>query len=176
MAHLSPEMTLVYAKVLDDRMRVQWEQAMAQGAVRVDIDGAPHTVSPKAATGGEGLDLARVHGNLDAIRLPHGYCFKHTGFDCPAARMPCYTCHAFVTTPEFLPQFEHEVRDTEQQVELGEAAGRPHSADANRRKLTVLQPIIDLLRQGTLHQPIGKDIREDTAGQAPEHVAVQEEI
>ncbi len=174
MAHLSPEMTLVYAKVLDDRMRQQWEHAMAQGAVRIDGAGGPYPVAAATVSEGDELDLAHVRGTLDAIRLPHGYCFKHKSFECPAARMPCYTCHAFVTTPAFLDQFEREIHDTEQQIELGEAAGRPHWVEANRRKLTVLQPIVSLLRQGALHQPMDKNFRQSSGAEIAERSAPRE--
>lgn len=36
MAHASPEMTLVYAKILDTTMRKSWEEATKQGLFRVD--------------------------------------------------------------------------------------------------------------------------------------------
>ncbi len=163
LAHASPEMTLAYAKVLDTTMHQQWEEAMARGAVRITEEGQPYAVAPEAVAGANDLALAHVRGNLDAIRLPNGYCFKHRKFDCPAARMPCYTCPMFATTPAFLPQFEQEVRDTAYQVELGEAAGHPHWVEANRRKLTVLQPIVQLLQEGQTHHPRGKVKREYTA-------------
>jgi integrase len=165
LAHASPEMTLAYAKILDTTMQRQWEEAMARGAVRITEDGRPYAVPAEALTGTNDLELARVRGHLDAIRLPNGYCFKHQKFDCPAARMPCYTCPMFATTPQFLPQFLHEVRDTEYQVELGQAAGHPHWVEANRRKLTVLQPIVQLLQEGQTHHPLGKTTREYAAEQ-----------
>lgn len=163
LAHASPEMTLAYAKILDTTMHRQWEEAMARGAVRITEGGQPYAVAPEAVVGANDIELAYVRGNLDAIRLPNGYCFKHRKFDCPAARMPCYTCPMFATTPAFLPQFEREVRDTVYQVELGEAAGHPHWVEANRRKLTVLQPIVRLLQEGQTHHPLGKAKREYTA-------------
>ncbi len=125
MAHASPEMTLVYAHILDATMRQQWEHAMAQGAVRITGEGTPFTVAADTLMRDNDLELAHVRGNLDAIRLPNGYCFKHQKFACPAARMPCYTCPMFATTPQFLPQFEHEVRDTAYQIELGGGGRTP---------------------------------------------------
>lgn len=35
MAHASPEMTLVYARILDETMQRKWEEAVAQGAVQI---------------------------------------------------------------------------------------------------------------------------------------------
>lgn len=162
LAHLSPEMTLVYAKLLDTSMHRKWEEAMAQGAVRINIESQPYKVETEVLLNESELDLAHVKAHLDAIRLSNGYCFKHKTFDCPAAKSPCYTCPMFVTTPEFLPQFEQEVRDTEFQVELGKAAGRTHWIEANQQKLTNLIPIRDLLNSRKIHQPMGKTKREYT--------------
>lgn len=39
MAHMSPEMTLVYAKVLDTTLRKSWEQAVKNGLFRVTVSG-----------------------------------------------------------------------------------------------------------------------------------------
>jgi len=138
----------------------KWEEAVAQGVVQIKNDGIPVKVLPEELLQGNELELAYVRANLDAIRLPNGYCFKPKAMDCPAATTPCYTCRAFVTTPAFLPQIEHEIRDLETQVELGEAAGRSHWVEANRRKLIKLTPIAELLRSGQVHQPMEKHKRE----------------
>jgi len=160
MAHASPEMTLVYARILDETMQRKWEETMTQGVVHIKHDGTPAKVQPEEILQGDELELAYVRANLDAIRLPNGYCFKPKAMDCPAATTPCYTCRAFVTTPIFLPQLEQEIHDLETQVELGEAAGRGHWVEANRRKLIKLTPIADLLRAGQIHQPMEKHKRE----------------
>ena len=161
MAHASPEMTLVYARLLDETMQRKWEETVAQGIVQIKNDGAPAKVQPEELLQRNELELAYVRANLDAIRLPNGYCFKPKTMDCPAATTPCYTCRAFVTTPVFLPQLEQEIRDLQTQVELGEAAGRSHWVEANQRKLIKLTPITDLLRAGHMHQPMEKQKRED---------------
>jgi integrase len=168
MAHLSPEMTLIYAKVLDTTMREQWDQAMARGAVRITVDGSPEVVDPETLVQDDELALEHVRPTLDARRLQNGYCFKHRKFDCPAAHIPCYRCPMFVTTPAFLPQFAHERQDTIELIAIGEAAGRPHWVEANRRKLETLEQILATLEQGHLHQPMGKAKREYTGADRAE--------
>jgi len=163
MAHASPEMTLVYARILDETMQRKWEEAVAQGVVQIKHDGTPTKVQPEELLHGDELELAYVRANLDAIRLPNGDCFNNKAMVCQAATTPCYTCRAFVTTPTFLPQLEQEIHDLETQVELGEAAGRSHWIEANRRKLIKLTPIADLLRTGQIHQPMEKHKREYSA-------------
>ncbi len=162
MAHASPEMTLVYARILDETMQRKWEETMSQGVIRIGSNGTPAVTKLEELFQGDEVELAYVKANLDAIRLPNGYCFKPKTMDCPAATTPCYTCRAFVTTPAFLPQLEQEIRDLESQVELGEAAGRTHWVEANRRKFIKLTPIVDLLRTGQTHQPMDKHKREYT--------------
>jgi integrase len=160
MAHLSPEMTLVYAKILDTTMREQWDQAMARGAVRISEEGIAEVVDPESLDQDNELALEQVRATLDARRLQNGYCFKHRKFDCPAAHIPCYRCPMFVTTPAFLPQFAHERQDTIALIAIGEAAGRSHWVEANRRKLETLDQILATLEDGQLHQPMGKAKRE----------------
>jgi integrase len=170
MAHLSPEMTLAYAKLLDSTMHNKWEEAMAQEAVRLQVSGQPERVDPEMVATENGLGLAQVRANLGAIRLPNGFCFKHTKFECPAAATPCYRCPMFVTPPAFLSQIEREVRDLQYQVELGQAANHIHRVEANQRKLIKLLPIRDFLQTEATHQPMSKARREypaqKTAGQA----------
>ena len=166
MAHLSPEMTLVYAKLLDSTMHNKWEEAMAQGAVRLQVGGQPERVDPEVVATENGLDLTQVRANLDAIRLPNGFCFKHTKFECPAAATPCYSCPMFVTTPAFLSQIEREVQDLRYQVEWGQTANHVHWVEANQRKLTKLLPIRDFLQTGEIHQPMSKARREYPAQKA----------
>src|SRR6266516_91409 len=69
LAHLSPEMTLVYAPVSQDSMRKQWEQAMARRAVHVASAG-PQPIDPNELIAGNELEYIR--GNLDAIRVETG--------------------------------------------------------------------------------------------------------
>jgi len=156
-------------------MQCKWEEAVAQGVVQIKNDGTPAKAQPEELLQGDELELAYVRANLDALRLPNGYCFKPKAMDCPAATTPCYTCRAFVTTPAFLPQLEQEICDLETQVELGEAAGRSHWVEANRRKLIKLTPITELLRTGQTHQPMDKHKREDAPLESKEHTGLQQE-
>jgi len=129
LAHLTPEMTLAYAKLLDSTIRKEWEH---------------------------------IRHNLDAVRLPNGYCFKPKKAHCPTQDTPCYTCRHFCTTPDFLPQFEHEEREMRELIELGERAGSGIWVERNTQKLHRLLPVIQVLRKGDLHHPAGKAMREYT--------------
>jgi integrase len=162
LAHLTPEMTLVYAKILDSTMRKEWEQAFAKGAVRVDIQGLPKVVTTEYLSNQQEIEWEHIRHNLDAVRLPNGYCFKPKKASCPTQAIPCYSCSHFCTTPDFLPQFEQEERETRELIELGKKAGSVIWVERNTQKLDKLLPVMEVLRKGDLHHPAGKTVREYT--------------
>ncbi len=162
LAHLSPEMTLVYAKILDSTMRKEWEQAFAKGAVRIDVAGRPKVVNTEQLSNEQELELEHIRHNLDAVRLADGYCFKPKKANCPTQDSPCYTCRHFCTTPDFLPQFEKQERELHELIELGERAGSEIWVERNTQKLNRVLPLIQVLRKGDLHHPAGKAMREYT--------------
>jgi hypothetical protein len=98
LAHLTPEMTLAYAKLLDSTVRKEWEQAFAKGAVRIDAQGKPKVVSTEQLGNEQEIEWESIRHNLDAVRLPNGYCFKPKKANCPTQDTPCYTCRHFCTT------------------------------------------------------------------------------
>ena len=162
LAHLTPEMTLAYAKLLDSTIRKEWEQAFAKGAVRIDAQGQPKVVSTDQLGSEQEIEWEHIRHNLDAVRLPNGYCFKPKKANCPTQDTPCYTCRHFCTTPDFLPQFEHEERELRELIVLGEKAGSEIWVDRNTQKLNRVLPVIQVLRRGELHHPAGKAMREYT--------------
>ncbi len=162
LAHLSPEMTLVYARILDTTMRKEWEQAFAKGAVRIDVLGRPNVVTTEQLSNEQEIEWEHIRHNLDAVRLADGYCFKSKKANCPTQDSPCYTCHHFCTTPDFLPQFEKQERDLRELIALGEKAGSEIWVERNTQKLNRVLPVIQVLRKGDLHHPAGKAMREYT--------------
>src|SRR5260370_22573596 len=134
-------MTLVYARVSEDTMRKQWEEAMARGAVRV-VSAGPQPIDPDELIAGNELELAYIRGNLDATRVETGYCFKPLKMECPFVEIACFTCHNHVTTTDFLPQFQRQERALLEQIDLRTAAGRPHWVDTDQKKLTAIHSIM----------------------------------
>jgi site-specific recombinase XerD len=163
LAHLSPEMTVVYAKIRDDVLRERWEQATAEGVLRLDNEHVPALVSGSSLEDMNELELERIRGNLDATRTEKGYCFKPQKMPCTWAEIACYTCTHYATTPKFLPEFEEMERDLLFQIELGRQSGRAHWIEKNDRKLALIRPIISGLRAGTTVAQLSKAHRETVA-------------
>lgn len=164
MAHASPEMSLAYARILDPTMREQWEKAFAQGAVRIDNAGKAAVVAPEAFNEDQ-IEWEYIRHNLDAVRLPSGYCFKPRKAECPTQAIPCHACYNFCTTPAFLPEFHRMRHEMTELIQIGQDAGRTLWVQRNQQNLEKLTPIIELLEQGKLHHPAGKTGRENVAVQ-----------
>jgi site-specific recombinase XerD len=164
LAHLSPEMTVVYAKIRDDVLRDRWEEATAEGVLRLDNEHVPELVCANSLADMNELELERIRGNLDATRTEKGYCFKPQKTQCTWAEIACYTCTHYATTPKFLPEFEQMEQDLLLQIELGRETGRAHWIEKNERKLGLIRPIVASLRTGTTVARLSKAQRETVAG------------
>lgn len=94
--------------------------------------------------------------------LPNGYCGMPIQSDCAHAN-PCLTCPLFITTPEFLPQHETQLRTTLTLIEKSEAAGHGRIAEKNRQIADNLGRIIDACRGCTPSQVVvgGKPTEEE---------------
>ncbi len=170
LAHLTPEMTLAYAKLLDTTRRKEWEQAFAKGAVRIDLQGRPQVVTAEQLDNEQEIEWEHIRHNLDAVRLADGYCFKPKKANCPTQDSPCYTCRHFCTTPDFLSQFEKQERELHELVELGKRAGSEIWVERNTQKLNRVLPVLQVLRKGDLHHPAGKAMREYTPAERAKQV------
>ena len=152
MAHVSPEMTLVYAEILDTTMREKFEEAMAKGALRIQDDGKA-TMVDVLGDGDEGqIEWEHVRHNLDAVRLPDGYCFKPKKVPCPIQAIKCHNCKSFRTTPDFLPQFQAHRQDLLIQIERGKSMNRQQWVERNEQLLGPIESIIQTLETGKTHQ------------------------
>jgi hypothetical protein len=105
MAHASPEMTLMYAKILDTTMRKSWEEATKQGLFRIDDVGQLKKIDISSIENEDIIEWEYIRHNLDAVRMPLGYCMKPKKQECHSQLNPCLTCRNLCTTPDFIPQF-----------------------------------------------------------------------
>ncbi|MBP2644330.1 MAG: XerC [Firmicutes bacterium] len=160
MAHASPEMTLRYAKILDNTMRKSWEEAMKNGAFRLDADGKPIKVDVSAIENEEIIEWEYIRHNLDAVRMPLGYCLKPKKIECKHQLNPCLTCRNLCTTPDFIPQYELEVREVRTLIERGKAQNQTLWVEKNQRLLDRYEAMLAVLKEGKTHHLAGKKGRE----------------
>ncbi len=139
---MSPEMTLVYAKVLDTTLRKSWEQAVKNGLFKITSSGQLKQIDISGIENEDLIEWEYIRYNLDAVRMPLGFCMKPKKQDCFTQLNPCLTCRNLCTTPDFLPQYEHEIQETKLLIERGKAQ------------------IVSILRSGQTRHLAGKKGRE----------------
>lgn len=166
MGHLSPEMTVVYARIQADTMRKAWEKATASGIVRF-TDGQPAYVDGKKAltvlNGDDSFDPLRVRENRMNVKMPLGTCTKTDKIVCRFFELPCFHCAAYVLTPDDLAALEVYEQEVMARIELAEANGNAPWAAFNRQNLdTRIRPALAMLRQGRTYAKGDKFDREYT--------------
>lgn len=162
MAHVSPEMTLTYAKILDTTMRKSWEEATRQGLFRIDDAGKFQKVDISNIENEDVIEWEYIRHNLDAVRMPLGYCMKPKKQECHTQLNPCLTCRNLCTTPEFIPQYELEIQETKAVIEKGIAQKRSVWVEKNQALLERYESVLNILKSGKIHHKAGKKGREYT--------------
>jgi integrase len=160
MAHASPEMTLRYAKILDTTMRKSWKEATKNGLFRIDPTGKPVKIAPSEIENENLIEWEYIRYNLDAVRTPLGYCLKPNKVECKHQLNPCLTCRNLCTTPDFIPQFEAEIREVKAVIERGKAQGRTIWVEKNEALLERYEAILAVLKDGHTRHLAGKKGRE----------------
>lgn len=162
MAHVSPEMTLRYAKILDTTMRKSWEKATKQGLFRIDDTGRPKKIELSDTKNEDLIEWEYIRHNLDAVRMPLGYCMKPKKQECYTQLNPCLTCRNLCTTPDFIPQFELEIQEISTLIERGKAQGRTVWVEKNQLILERYEEVLAALKKGKIHHKASKKGREYT--------------
>src|SRR5260370_10102005 len=167
MAHASPEMTVIYAKILDETMRTQWEKTVQQGIVQFN-DGKPEYIPGKkmltVLNESQAFDPERVRNYRANTKLPVGNCVKSPKLIYNFTELPCFHCPAFVLTPEDLPALQAYEQQILERVEIGRQANNAYWIEVNQKNLDErVRPAIEMLRQGQIVTKSEKDEREYTS-------------
>lgn len=160
MAHVSPEMTLRYAKILDVTMRKSWEEATKRGLFRINELGKPIRIDISDIENEDIIEWEYIRHNLDAVRMPLGFCMKPKKQECHTQLNPCLTCRNLCTTPDFIHQYELEIQETKAVIERGKTQNRSVWVEKNQALLEKYQKILVILKDGKTHHKAGKRGRE----------------
>ncbi|MFA2811468.1 hypothetical protein [Bacillus mycoides] len=136
---------------------------------RINDSGKPVKIHPSDIENEDMIEWEYIRSNLDAVRMPLGYCTKPIKQPCPTQSDPCLSCRNLCTTPEFTEEYERQIRDTEAVIERGKAINRPVWIEKNQEKLDRLKPIYEILKQGKIHHKAGKKGREYSREDFSEH-------
>ncbi len=135
--HMSPQMTAIYARLLDKTVRDHWERATKVDAdARVVELAADHPLADAQWTR---LSMVRAK-----VTLPNGYCGAPIQTDCEYAN-PCLDCHFFLTTEEFLPVHRRQLAETSRLIDDAEASGMRRVVEKNSKTLIKLETLVATL-------------------------------
>jgi integrase len=160
LAHAAPKMTLHYAKILDTTMRKSWEEAMKDGMFKLDGAGRASKVDLSNVQDEDIIEWEWIKHNLDAVRMPLGYCMKPNKMECATQLNPCLTCRSLCTTPEFIPAFEQEIYQTKDIINKGKSQNRTFWVEKNELLLNKLESVLSVLKDGKIKHDAGKQGRE----------------
>lgn len=161
LAHSSPEMTLRYARVLDTTMRKSWEDVMKKGIFKVNVEsGKLQKVDIDKIENNDLIEWEYIRHNLDAVRIPLGFCLKPSKIQCNNQLNPCLICSNMCTSPEFIHEFDEEIIKTKNQIDRAKILGRNIWVEKNQTVLERLEAIVAVLRYGKVYHKAGKHKRE----------------
>lgn len=155
MAHCSPEMTMVYAQITDSTLKKEWQNAQEQRVTLLQINIATGEVVEAEPSV---IEWENVRANLEAAKVPMGYCMASRSMGCPYVESPCLSCNNFCTTPDSLTEFDEEIQKTEALIQ--KTKNMPIWNEKNQKRLEQLQAIRTTLAKGVIHHPAGRKRRE----------------
>lgn len=166
MAHASPEMTSVYAKVLDTTKRKAWESSRGQGVLRLESNGWFVPVDLESTIAENGIELEWIRQNFDALRMDHGICVKSPKLPCSfiedVIEPPCIknSCRSFHVDNTFLDFYQSEINKMTDDIELFVKKGRIRSVELTERRLASYRNILNEINENGGVFGLPKDKRE----------------
>ncbi|MGA4466839.1 tyrosine-type recombinase/integrase [Bacillus bombysepticus] len=148
-AHSSPEMTLIYAKIADDTLRKEWEKAQEKKGplLRINLDNGQVN---EMEMDEDLIHWEYIRSNVEAVRVPLGFCLASKKEGCPYVVTPCLTCPNFCTTPDNLLDFEKEIQRVEEHIQMTQSY--PIYNEKTKEQLDNLIKIRDQLAGGNSHR------------------------
>lgn len=159
LAHASPEMTMRYAKLLDDTKRKAFEEAIKQGVFHFDLNGEVQEVKPGEDIPADILETLWRDHKLNAIDNPYGTCHARINGKCPyAEEPPCLTCNGGSPCQDLaigfseldIQKYELLIKTTTKTIEALEQRGRYDIAEKNKKNLERYEKIFNTIKEGNI--------------------------
>jgi hypothetical protein len=157
LAHASPEMTLRYAKLLDDTKRKAFESVINQGVFSFDLNGDVREIKAGEDIPEDILQNLWQDHKLNAMDNPYGTCHARLKGNCPHMEAPpCLTCNggspckdlAIGFSEDDIHKYELHVRTTSKSIEVAKQNGRNDVVEKQTRNLQRYQEILKNIREG----------------------------
>lgn len=158
MAHASPEMTMRYARLLDDTKRKAFDNAVKQGVFSFDIEGQLHK-----KTDGEipenVLNMLWTNHKLNAIDTPYGTCLQRSKGKCTFSKQPpCLTCNGGRPCKDLgvgifegdINKYKIHINSTKALIEQAKSFNRKDMAKENEELLVLYEEIYNTVINGNI--------------------------
>ncbi|HCQ90597.1 MAG TPA: transposase [Clostridium sp.] len=158
LAHASPEMTMRYAKLLDDTKRKVFDNAIKQGIFSFDE-------SDKLKEENDGeipsdiLDMLYTNHKLNALDTPYGTCMQRKNGKCSYAKQPpCLTCNNGSPCKDLCVgafegdtiKYEILISSTKTMIENAKMYNRTEMVNENEELLKLYENIYSKISQGSM--------------------------
>lgn len=158
LAHASPEMTMRYAKLLDDTKRKIFDKAVKQGIFSFDEND-----KLKEENGGEIpsdiIDMLYTNHKLNALDTPYGTCMQRKNGKCSYAKQPpCLTCNNGSPCKDLCVgafegdtiKYEILINSTKTMIENAKMYNRTEMISENEELLKLYKDIYFKISQGSM--------------------------
>lgn len=157
LGHASPEMTLTYAKLLDNTKRKAFDEVIKQGVFSFDNGNQIIQYQPGDDIPNDILETLYRDHKLTAMDNPYGTCHARLKGSCPhMEEPPCLTCNGGKPCKDLaigfseldIQKYELLVKTTSKSMELAEQHGREDIKQKSQKKLETFQTVLNKLQQG----------------------------
>ena len=151
LAHASPEMTLRYAKLLDDTKRKAFEDVISQGVFSFDLNGEVQEIKVGEDFPTDILNALWQDHKLNAMDNPYGTCHARINGNCPhMEEPPCLTCNGGSPCKDLaigfseldVQKYELLIKTTSRVIDVLKQNGREDIAEKNEKNLQRYEGIL----------------------------------
>lgn len=159
LAHSSPEMTIRYARLLDDTKRIAFENVIKQGVFTFDLNGEIHKISEEDTIPENIIDMMWRDEKLNSLDNPYGTCRARVNGNCPlAVDPPCLTANdgkpcfdlAVGMSSFDIKKYELLIDTTSKWIQTSKEYGREDMVKANEKNLERYQSIYETIKNGNI--------------------------
>lgn len=158
LAHASPEMTMCYAKLLDDTKRKVFDNAVKQGVFSFD-----ESAKLKEENDGEIpdniIDMLYTNHKLNALDTPYGTCMQRKNGKCNYAKQPpCLTCNNGNPCKDLcigafegdINKYDILINSTKTMIENAKIYNRIEMVNENKELLSLYENIYSKISKGNM--------------------------
>ncbi|HBG2114818.1 TPA: tyrosine-type recombinase/integrase [Clostridioides difficile] len=158
LAHASPEMTMRYAKLLDDTKRKVFDKAVEEGIFSFD-EGAKLKKENDGEIPSDIIDMLYTNHKLNALDTPYGTCMQRTNGKCSYAKQPpCLTCNNGNPCKDLcvgafkgdITKYEILINSTKIMIENAKMYNRTEMVSENEELLKLYEDIHSKISQGNM--------------------------